>query len=145
MNRLIGARSGILVSPDEPDSKPGMLKLETSRVDFNGTGVDAHEPFVFPGGNGFNFCKTAAKPYDEVVTACLLVARDHFPPSVLEISSDGSWSDWAEGAKLYSAVFHRPARNPMGTSGVSSGWKILVGGALLIAAAILWLKRMYRH
>lgn len=117
MNRLIEARKAILVSPDLPDSKPGSLKLSATNVDFNGVGDDAHEPFVFPyvfpDHASFNFCKTQWKPYDEVVTACLIVVRDHFPPSVLEIDSDGSWADWSRGAKLYASVFHRPARNPM--------------------------------
>jgi hypothetical protein len=113
MNRLIEARKGILVSPDLPESTPGSLKLNSTNVDFNGIGEKAHEPFVFPGREGFNFCKTAWKPYDEVVTACLVVARDHFPPSVLEIQSDGAWEYWKKGALLYSKVFGRPARDPM--------------------------------
>jgi hypothetical protein len=43
------------------------------------------------------------------------VARDHFPASVLVIHSDGSWSegDWRAGAKLYTSVLRRPARNPI--------------------------------
>lgn len=117
MNRLIQARKNILVSPDLPESTPGSPKLSATNVDFNGIGENGHEPFVFPyvfpDHDSFNFCKTAWKPYDEVVTACLLVARDHFPASVLEISSDGSWADWSRGASLYSSVFGRPARNPM--------------------------------
>ncbi len=122
MNRLIEARKTILVSPDLADSKPGVLKLSATNVDFNGVGENAHEPFVFPyvfpDRQPFNFCKTAYKPYDEVVTACLIVARAHFPPAVLEISSDGSWADWNRGAALYSSVFGRPARNPMAGHGL---------------------------
>lgn len=117
MNRVIEARKSILVSPDLPDSKPTILKLSATNVDFNGIGEDGHEPFAFPyvlpNHDSFNFCKTAWKPYDEVVTACLIVARDHFPPAVLEISSDGSWRDWSRGAELYTAIFGRAARNPM--------------------------------
>jgi len=121
MNKVIEARKSILVSPDLPESTPGSLKLSSTNVDFNGIGDNAHEPFVFPyvfpEHAPFNFCKTAWKPYDEVVTACLIVARDHFPPSVLEISSDGEWPDWRRGAILYSSVFGRPARNPMTSHG----------------------------
>jgi len=117
MNRLIEARKSILVSPDLRDSIPGSPKLNGTNVDFNGIGENAHEPFVFPfvfpDHSSFNFCKTEWKPYDEVVTACLIVARDHFPPSTLEIKSDGDWEYWKEGAKLYSSVFGRPAQNPM--------------------------------
>jgi hypothetical protein len=125
MNRLIEARKSILVSPALPESTPGSLKLSATNVDFNGIGENGHEPFVFPyvfpDHDSFNFCKTAWKPYDEVVTACLIVARDHFPDSVLEISSDGSWSDWSRGASLYSSVFGRPARNPMAIRGFGAG------------------------
>lgn len=121
MNRLIEARKSILVSPDLAESTPGSPKLSATNVDFNGIGKNGHEPFVFPyvlpDHDSFNFCKTAYKPYDEVVTACLIVARDHFPASVLEISSDGSWADWSRGAILYSSVFGRPARNPMTDGG----------------------------
>jgi hypothetical protein len=125
MNRLIEARKSILVSPDLPESRAGSLKLSPTNVDFNGIGDDAHEPFVFPyvfpDHTSFNFCKTQWKPYDEVVTACLIVARDHFSPSVLEISSDGSWDDWRSGAKLYASVLGRTARNPLTRHGFASG------------------------
>ena len=145
MNLLIEVRKSMLVSPDVEGAVPGSLKLETMHVDFNGIGDDAHEPFVFPGTDGFNFCKTAYKPYDEVVTACLLVARDHFPPSVLSISSDGSWEDWTNGATLYNSVFHRPARIPFTSDyipdsrrGLAAFLFVLV---VVIAAAWFWWKR----
>src|SRR5215831_13614631 len=139
MNRLIEARKSILVSPDAEGAKPGILKLEASKVDFNGFGDHACEPFVFPfvltEKHDFNFCKTRGEPYDEVVTACLIVARDHFPPSVLEISSDGSWQDWTAGATLYATVFGKPAKNPMHASSASDiGFWVLFGICFLIIA-----------
>jgi len=94
----------------------GAPVVESLRIQFNGREPEDSEPFVFPGNPGFNFCKTLAKPYDAVVTACLLVARDHFPPGMLEISSDGDWQDWIEGARLYQKVFGRPALNPLNAS-----------------------------
>jgi hypothetical protein len=119
MNRLIEARKSILVSPDLPESTPGSPKLNSTNVDFNGIGDQACEPFVFPfvfpDRNSFNFCKTQGEPYDEVVTACLIIARDHFPAAVLEIKSDGAWEYWKDGAKLYSSVFGRSARSPLTT------------------------------
>jgi hypothetical protein len=120
MRRIVDARKSMLAGP-EAEGEP---MVTAQSLVFNGVGDNGHEPFVFPGDiestprgpkipAGFNFCKTAAKPYDEVVTACLLVARDHFPPSVLAIESDGSWpDDWRDGASLYSSVLGRPARNP---------------------------------
>lgn len=154
MNRLIEARKSILVSPDLRDSIPGSLKLNPTNVDFNGIGDRACEPFVFPfvlpEHSSFNFCKTRGEPYDQIVTACLLVARDHFPPSALEIESDGEWEDWKDGAILYSSVFGRPARNPMiahGITGASPGSirfnlaiSVLVLGVVLLAF-FFWQKR----
>lgn len=122
MRLLVEARRKKLAGPEGE----GAPVIEAESLVFNGIGEDSHEPFVFPGtiertppipklDPGFNFCKTMGKPYDEVVTACLLVARDHFPVSVLAIGSDGSWvdGDWRDGTLLYSSVFRRLARNPI--------------------------------
>ena len=90
-----------------------------SRQTFSSTEEAAtHEPFVFPGRAGFNFCKTNGKLYDAAVTACLLVARDHFSPDELKIDSDGQWEDgdWNAGAKLYQQVLGRAAANPINRS-----------------------------
>ena len=143
MNLLIIARSNLLVCPDEPESIPGSPKVQSSRVDFNGIGDKACEPFVFPGTVGFNFCKTSGEPYDEVVTACLLVARDHFNGSVLEISSDGSWQDWNSGANLYTFVLKRDAKNPM-TMGAIVDF-LLHYCILLTAAAVIVASIFYRR
>jgi hypothetical protein len=87
---------------------------------FNGIGEDGHETFGFPlapfTGNApeFQFVKTAEKPYDEVVAACLIVARDYFPPEVLGIASDGRWGrEWTAGAALYKHVLGREPKNPI--------------------------------
>jgi len=122
MRALAEARKAILAGP-EGEKSP---EFTSDSLVVNGIGDDSHEPFIFPGYTGviewapkltpgFNFCKTAGKPYDEVVTACLLVARDHFPVSVLAIGSDGSWcgGDWRAGSDLYSKVLRRPAANPI--------------------------------
>ena len=95
-------------------------------VVFNGIGDGAHETFSFPlaafaGTPELSFVKTAYKPYDEVVVASLIVARDHFPSASLEIFSDGQWAtDWRSGAALYERVLHRPARNPLNVWSESS-------------------------
>jgi len=130
-----------------PDGEGDPL-VEPLQLQINGKGKDAHEPFYFPGQEGLNFCKTLAKPYDCVVTACLLVARDHFPEKVLEIASDGSWSegDWAAGQALYEQVFGTSARNPMGSNngGAEEGGLspyllvgILAGGVIFL----LWVRK----
>ena len=144
MNLLIEARTNVLAYPDDPRLAPHPVRLEALSVEFNGIGDNAHEPFLFPGTNGFNFCKTQWKPYDEVVTACLLVARDHFPTSVLSISSDGEWDDWEKGARLYASIFHRRAKNPMGDSGVDwdpqNAVVVIFVAGVLIATVVSYLK-----
>lgn len=82
---------------DEPDTKP---TIDDEAIFFNGTGDDGHETFVLEkNGNGFNFCKTAAKPYDRVVVAMLILAHKH-APDAMNISSDGGAEDWEDGAGL---------------------------------------------
>jgi hypothetical protein len=116
----------------------------------NGIGDGANEPFVFPGELGFNFCKTEGKPYDAVVTACLLVAHDHFPTSVLSIDSDGSYSegDWEEGIKLYSSVLGRIPRNPISPLWRVVGWRdslyVYVPFTLLLLLGFFWLRKIFR-
>jgi hypothetical protein len=51
----------------------------------------------------FQFCKTARKPYDLLVTATLIRFKHHFPE--VDIGSDGYAKDWIEGLKLCTAVF----------------------------------------
>ena len=85
------------------------IKIEDNSTDSaihnNGVGALAHEDFVISSDDvGFNFCKTAAKPYDAVVTASLIHAKKIFGDAI-EVSSDGSWHDWEGGRLLYETVF----------------------------------------
>lgn len=124
MQRLVDARRALLdVGAGLPDGglaapfgDAGLLPL----VLYNGRDADAHETFGFPlapftaSNPAFQFVKTARKPYDEVVTACLLVARDHFAADQLSIRSDGRFDpDWRPGALLYERVLGRTARDPL--------------------------------
>ena len=59
----------------------------------------------------FDFCKTAMKPYDAVVTAILIRAKEIYG-SCVSISSDGDWSEWQDGRDLYEAVFGQVAECP---------------------------------
>jgi hypothetical protein len=69
----------------------------------NGKGNDAHEDFTmrehFAENEGFNFCKTARKPYDMVVVACLAVLA-HRLGDAFKVSSDGEANEWTEGVRL---------------------------------------------
>jgi hypothetical protein len=74
-------------------------------IAFNGAGRDAHETFVIQvGDTGFNFCKTAEKPYDAVVCASLILLKKELGAEV-EVSSDGGWHRWEGGQVLYETVF----------------------------------------
>jgi len=72
-------------------------------INLNGKGELGHEAFNlrehFKQNLGFNFCKTARKPYDIVVTACLVVLKYHLA-NFIEVSSDGQNIDWIQGLNL---------------------------------------------
>lgn len=73
-------------------------------ISLNGPSHDdlAHESFVLsPTSTGFNFCKTAGKPYDVVVTAILTVA-EHLTGGAFNVCSDGDAADWLAGVQLAS-------------------------------------------
>lgn len=70
---------------------------------FNGVGEEAHEDFSISRTDlHWGFCKTAGKPYDEVVTASLILARYLFDD--FSLSSDGSWDEWQDGRDLFKRV-----------------------------------------
>lgn len=79
----------------------------------NGLGDGSYETFVIeqeiPQGDGrhqaedgtrlrFECCKTAYRPYDLAVTACLIALKHHFP--VVVIRTDGQEKDWLDGKIL---------------------------------------------
>lgn len=80
----------------------------------NGMGEDAHETFcLFKNGapnfdgevtNGFEFCKTAMKPYDRFVVAALAWVETKFPGR-LNVSSDGDPDDWQTGMDFAARAF----------------------------------------
>ncbi len=76
-------------------------------LNFNGSGENGHETFVlrehYSENESFNFCKTAQKPYDVVVTACLIVLA-HRLKGLIEVSSDGRAEDFTAGLDLAKTV-----------------------------------------
>src|SRR5262249_8511958 len=107
-------------------ARPDLVRFDASEtsITLNGIGDGEHEPFAFPGDTGLNSTKTQWKAYDPARTACLLGARDRFPPSALEIQSDGPSDDWAAGRALYARVLGRAPQS--------------LGGAGLLAALTRW-------
>lgn len=91
--------------------------VDENSVKINGIGEGAHEDFYFTreANLNFNFCKTAFKPYDEVVTACLIALKKAYGDKV-DIGSDGEWeSDWVAGRALYQMAVQETAISPLKT------------------------------
>ena len=61
------------------------------------------EPKPYLDGKMFGFCKTAYKPYDLLVTACLIVAKHHLGNGI-RVSSDGESRDWEDARRLCQQV-----------------------------------------
>jgi hypothetical protein len=74
-------------------------------------GVPTHPKHREGESHYFNFCKTAMKPYDAVVTAILIRAKSIYG-SCVSISSDGDWQEWQAGRDLYQQVFGEVAECP---------------------------------
>lgn len=82
--------------------------LGEGKPDFNGEGICfngdderglSHETFsITPKGVDWNFCKTARKPYDLLVCACLIAAHEILG---YEVSSDGGFGDWKPAIEFY--------------------------------------------
>ena len=87
---------------------PELPVFTKDMVRFNGVGDNGNETFVierlfkssYPQKNDkgqlFAFCKTACKPYDNLVTACLVIFKHYFGESIT-VSSDGELADWKSG------------------------------------------------
>ena len=92
---------------------PDMIPIvDNDRVVFNGIGEDGHETFAISreGTSDFNFCKTAYKPYDKIVTAVLSLAKYHLV--VPSISSDGDAGDWDVGVEYASRILGKEIPHP---------------------------------
>ncbi|MCE9560508.1 MAG: hypothetical protein K8U57_00495, partial [Planctomycetes bacterium] len=118
------SEKGIRIQFDRDDPKPAHFGDDS--VQFNGVGDDAHETFAVErdyrveswncdpkrGEGWFEFTKTARKPYDCAVCACLIVFQHHFGKSY-SVSSDGSDDDegwvaareWCQRVLGYGADF----------------------------------------
>lgn len=105
-----GTKKGILAGWDgtgKPEIKNGLR--------FNGKAPENYETFSLPGkpmdvlkgdfvqkdkdGYVFNFCKTAQRPYDIYVTACLATMRNHLGAN-FKISSDGGEKAFKKGQEF---------------------------------------------
>jgi hypothetical protein len=85
-------------------SGTGRPIIDNSDIIFNGdaTKEEDHETFhLQKNGSGFQFCKTARKPYDRYVKAVLVVAN-FYAPGALKVSCDGDDEPdcWTEGVRI---------------------------------------------
>lgn len=111
------------------EGEPEPPLVDDRYIIFNGTGGDdlGHETFYIDresadefGRNrpdipfGFDFCKTARKPYDLAVCAVLAVMHDRAPGG-WRIGSDGDLSDWKPAldwaAKVLGRILADPCRD----------------------------------
>lgn len=80
----------------------------------NGRGENAHEDFCmrehFKQNKG-GFCKTARKPYDLVVVACLATLKYRLG-DLIRLGSDGDEIDWEAGVKYAAKVLRRAIQIP---------------------------------
>jgi hypothetical protein len=62
---------------------------------FNMQQIPEHQSWEEPNKRPFAFCKTAYRPYDLLVCACLLVYKHH-SPLTMELGSDGGNAEWVD-------------------------------------------------
>jgi hypothetical protein len=107
----------------EPEFTEFYFSINGDASAFTSEGRDlAHETFYWAGiptqsewrkdePDFFEFCKTAYKPYDAVVTAILIRAKSIYG-SCVRVSSDGEWSEWQAGRDMYETIFGEVAECP---------------------------------
>lgn len=93
----------------------GRPEIGNDRIIFNGDASkgENHETMCLERqGGGFQFCKTARKPYDRYVKAVLVVAN-MIAPGALDISCDGDNEDgcWDEGVRIADIYLKIPGRS----------------------------------
>lgn len=110
---------GIALAEEHDNTLPVVVDMYEIR--FNGVGEEGHETFHVTRefSHGFNFCKTARKPYDWAVCLVLLICHHH-APGVLEIGSDGDWdNEWQKPRELFQMLLHAEAECPWSQEGVA--------------------------
>ncbi len=111
------AHEGLLLESEFPSPNPSELVRSGDFVYLNGKGDEGYETFLIEQeftlpysvekeGKYFAFCKTARRPYDAAVTACLIIFHHHFGDDFI-VKSDGTYEEWQEG---YGAVWRAELR-----------------------------------
>jgi len=109
--KIVNSKKNILA---DGNGDKGTKPTTAGEISFNGIDANSHETFFLPKTAGemksFDFCKTARKPYDVVVTACLCRLGE---VKGISVSSDGSPSEWKEGVELAAKVLGRKVSIPL--------------------------------
>jgi hypothetical protein len=80
--------------------------ITSNGIGFNGCQANGEDYETFLLTNKpepFAFCKTALKPYDIIVTACLILYKLTFQNKVI-VSSDGNLSEWTPAVNLINNI-----------------------------------------
>ncbi len=93
-----------------PAGKYGGLQVN-GKQDAGHESFDLREHFRQALEESFNFCKTAQKPYDVVVVACLCILKYRLK-SLVSVDSDGDQQDWQAGAGFAAHVLKRKIEVP---------------------------------
>lgn len=108
--KIVNSKKNILA---DGTGDKGTKPTTTGEISFNGIDDKSYETFFLPKTaaemKSFDFCKTARKPYDIVVTACLCRLGE---VKGISVSSDGNASDWTAGVELASKVLGRKVSIP---------------------------------
>lgn len=120
LRRIIVEATCDIVGPMGDEGTPPTLTEE--EIAFNGRDKNSHETFGFNAKRelpytgaradqlGIAFCKTARKPYDIVVTACLTLLQADYGFSVW---SDGDVDEWEAGVAFAEQALDRAFANPL--------------------------------
>ncbi|CAI7649616.1 unnamed protein product [Penicillium palitans] len=100
---------------DEDEITPVVMDSEKG-INLNGVRGNAHERFVLCKPGHWNFCKTARKPYDVVVTSILLRIW-LLAPKNLDLGSDGGYEDWADARDLCATLWPEEPTDAMWEQG----------------------------
>lgn len=74
-------------------------KVKDSWEDVNENDLD-HETFVLPRKPSSEFCKTARKPYDLMVCACLIIVKHYYPEINIRNGGDLGDTEWQDAFKF---------------------------------------------
>lgn len=87
-------------------------RVRRSQVRLNGALEKGHETFFLAPWPQQEFCKTARKPYDLIVTCALCLAADMFPD--FQVESDGTHDEWEPATAFARSVLGEYVGIPKG-------------------------------